>query len=527
MIDTVLLKSGDIYLKPSSGGSSSPLPLGSKPWLNDQIIDMCQAIKKLETEIAPDGRDGRDVALKVDIFPPGAPDTPDNYAVLWRLVTRPGEVEDTWKPLVWRKDLVGPEGPTGASGEPGTKGDKGDPGTSVKFSGSVAVASDLIKQTHAIKGDGYIVTSTNDLWVLSGDSPLVMKNWINVGKITGPKGDKGDKGATGPRGSTGPKGDAGGISAFLTQWIVDTATNQAISYVMMDVNSMINDAMETMANQLANMAEDAAEAAVNKAIEDMMDEFKGEKGDKGDKGEDGKNGTSFNLVGKYDTVAAFQLSWPAVEENVGVAAMIGPDVDPQKHLWSITKSSSIGIPTYGYKDMGVIAGPKGEDATWNVSIRDKDFVETINIEVESDLPGGVAGMFIQETDSILVEGLSGSIADPNQVGFRMKMKYPIPTLVADDATIGTPTKDKVLSNDGHVLKWVEGGSGGSSAKDQILLKGADSRIWALNIDNNGNLHQDLSIDTTDDVVLKIKSPNGKNWGITIDRTGRINVSEVI
>ncbi|MGL5014326.1 MAG: hypothetical protein ACRC6V_08575, partial [Bacteroidales bacterium] len=180
---------------------------------------------------------------------------------------------------------------------------------------------------------------------------------------------------------------------------------------------------------------------------------------------------------------------------------------------------------YTYEDMGDIRGPKGEDATWEVSVRDKDFVETKSITVESDLPDGVAGMYIQETDSILVEGLSGSQANAKQVGFRMSMKYPIPKLVKE-GDHGVPTKGKVLGNDGEKLEWVEGGSGGGNTEEEILLKGADNKIWALHIDDEGRLHQDLSVNNTDKDVLKLKSPNGQKWGVTINNTGKINISEV-
>ncbi|MGL5963939.1 MAG: hypothetical protein ACRCZ2_06060, partial [Fusobacteriaceae bacterium] len=265
------------------------------------------------------------------------------------------------------------------------------------------------------------------------------------------------------------------------------------------------------------------------AVEDAVKDLKGDKGDKGDDGEKGEDGKSVRMVGKYDTLTQFMTKWPATEENVGVGALIGKDGEA-KILWAITMTPGIGSlpPHYTYEELGDIRGPKGEDATWKVSVRDKDFVETKNITVETDLPGGVAGMYIQETASILVEGLSGSQASPKQVGFRMRMKYPIPELIKDGQSPGTPTKDKVLSNDGEKLMWVDQTGGSGKSEEEILLKTTGgNRIWALSIDNQGRLHQDLSMETTDTEMLKLKSPNGQNWGIIIDRNGNLIVSEVV
>ncbi|MGL5377694.1 MAG: hypothetical protein ACRDAT_05345, partial [Cetobacterium sp.] len=325
MAETVLLKSGDLYFSPTAGGSNATLPLDRKVWLNEQIIKMCEDIKTMGGKPGKDGKDGRNVVMRVGIFPEGVPDLPENYAILWRVEPRPGEIEMPWQILARMKDLIGDQGPEGPIGPEGPTGADGKPGTSVKFKGVINNPSELTKLPDADLGDGYMDKMTGNLWVLTKQPFTDMKSWYNAGKIGGEKGAKGDRGPIGPRGADGPKGDSGGISAFLMQWIVDTATNQAISYVMMDVNSMINDAINDMANQLMTMAEDAAKDAVEKAINDMMDEFKGEKGDKGDDGEKGKDGTSFKLVGRFETVAGFQAAFPAIEANAGSAAMIGKD----------------------------------------------------------------------------------------------------------------------------------------------------------------------------------------------------------
>ncbi|MGL5013219.1 MAG: hypothetical protein ACRC6V_02865, partial [Bacteroidales bacterium] len=522
-----LLKSGDLFFSPSGGGCDTLLPSGKKIWLNDQIVEMYQDIIELQATggSGKDGKDGRSVELKVGIFPEGAPDAPENYAVQWKWMDHNDLPVDTWKPLVWYKDLAGKDGTEGPAGPVGPEGPAGPAGTAIKFKGSVRTINELMDLKDLDIGDGFLVTSKGSLWVLRAQPPAYLGSWADMGKILGPQGPRG---ATGPRGKDGAKGatgDSGSVSMFIIQWMVNAATSAAISGAMTEVSSMVNDAINDAINQMMSEMENMVTDAVEKAVEDALEDIKGEKGDKGDDGEKGDDGKSIRMVGKYELLSTFMTKYPAEKDNVGTGALIGKDGE-KKELWAITETPGIGgLPAhYTYEDMGDIQGPKGDAATWEVSVRDKDFVETKSITVESDLPNGVAGMYIQDTDSILVEGLSGSQVNAKQVGFRMAMKYPIPKLIKE-GDHGVPTAGKVLGNDGEKLAWVEGGTG-SSSDDEILLKGADNRIWALNIDDEGRLHQDLSVKNTDKEVLKLKSPNGQQWGITINNAGKLNISEV-
>lgn len=528
MSETVLLKSGDLYFDTSNGGSNVPLPVGRKLWLNEQIIDMCDNIMALQSQVGKDGKDGRDVVMRVGIFPEGAADIPENYAIMWRWQPRPGDIETSWQILMRYTDLKGQKGDDGAVGPEGPQGPAGAQGTGIAFKGSVVHSTELALLPMAQVGDGYLETSTGCLWVLMGQPWGIPTNWHNMGKISGPKGDKGDRGPQGKKGEKGDDGQAGSLSMFVVQWMVNTATSAAMSSVMIEVSTMVNDAINDAINQLMGQMENMVEQAVENTIEGMMDELKGDKGEKGDKGDAGKDGKSVRMVGRYDTLTEFTVRYPATKDNVGVATLIGKDGE-EKSLWAITETPAFGgLPAhYSYEELGDIRGPQGEAASWTVSIRDKAFTQKGDeLEVVSDLPSGVAGMYIQETDSILVEGIKGSQEDAKQVGFKMSMKYPIPKLVKEGEH-GIPTKGKVLGNDGEKLAWVEGGSGSGNTEEEILLKGADGRIWSLNIDDDGRLHQDLSIETTDKIVLKIKSPNGQNWGITIDNSGKLNISEVV
>lgn len=90
----------------------------------------------------------------------------------------------------------------GAKGDKGEKGEKGDTGTSLSVLGTVSSTNELPKT--AKDGDGYMIDG--DLYIAKNNK------FTNVGRIQGPKGDrglKGDKGNTGDRGIQGIKGDKG------------------------------------------------------------------------------------------------------------------------------------------------------------------------------------------------------------------------------------------------------------------------------------------------------------------------------
>ena len=114
--------------------------------------------------------------------------------------------------------VTGPTGPSGAdstvtgpTGPSGATGATGSAGTSVKIVGSVATPADLPMPYLGSIGDGYIVTSTGDLYVWDGSA------WTDVGQIVGPTGATGYTGPTGPSGAdstvTGPTGYTGPTGA--------------------------------------------------------------------------------------------------------------------------------------------------------------------------------------------------------------------------------------------------------------------------------------------------------------------------
>lgn len=99
--------------------------------------------------------------------------------------------------------IQGNVGPQGIQGIQGVKGDRGDQGISVTLVGNVTLPSDLNFSGNA--GEAYIVTSTGNLYFWN----TTVTNWVDIGPIVGPRGDKGDTGEQGPAGATGPQGDTG------------------------------------------------------------------------------------------------------------------------------------------------------------------------------------------------------------------------------------------------------------------------------------------------------------------------------
>ena len=108
---------------------------------------------------------------------------------------------------------TGPQGPQGIQGIQGPQGIQGIQGPQGLPGGSVAVMVDAESCTEI--GDGYI-NSDGDLMVLTNLSP---REFTNVGKIRGPKGETGATGPQGPQGpqgiqgETGPQGETGATGA--------------------------------------------------------------------------------------------------------------------------------------------------------------------------------------------------------------------------------------------------------------------------------------------------------------------------
>lgn len=112
------------------------------------------------------------------------------------------------------KGDTGPQGAPGATGAqgiqgiPGPKGDTGADGTSFRIYGRYASLA-LLQTAHPTGsvGEAYSVGTIEDntIYLWSVDD----SEWVDIGSLQGPKGDKGDTGAQGPEGRQGPKGDQG------------------------------------------------------------------------------------------------------------------------------------------------------------------------------------------------------------------------------------------------------------------------------------------------------------------------------
>lgn len=112
--------------------------------------------------------------------------------------------------------VTGPTGPQGNIGPTGEIGPKGNDGTSVTILGSYS-SFDELEKNHQTGSPGQSYLVDDNLYVWSDETA----NWINVGQIKGPQGErglqgergpqgpKGEQGATGPEGPIGPQGVAG------------------------------------------------------------------------------------------------------------------------------------------------------------------------------------------------------------------------------------------------------------------------------------------------------------------------------
>ncbi|MGL4252903.1 MAG: hypothetical protein ACRCR2_02425 [Fusobacteriaceae bacterium] len=437
------------------------------------IVPLEERVKALE---GVRGLDGRGIELKKGLFPedPNTPDNEDTRAILWRPIARPNESEFPWTLLVFEKEL---QGERGVDGE---KGEKGDAGANMTLRGAVNSTSELLTQTNAEVGWAFLLIPTGELYVFIGSAGQYadLSKWKNFGSFTGMKGNTGPQG---PRGPAGPKGSSGGISGFLLNWIVSTATNQALTAVQLEVNTAINDAINDMAMQLTNLAEDAAQSALEKALDDMMDEFKGEKGDKGDKGDDGndgKDGAACTILGHKAT--EFEL-FP-ITGKAGDAWLVGDENN--LYIWAANEVGGVDLGTW--KNVGKVQGPEGKpgkDADWVIQLRDEDNVATDLVKIE-DVAEGVPNMYIQGKDGVLVEAFMGT-----STGFTIKNKYPIPSINTGSGPFPS-TQGKVLSNDGTKLVWVE-----DKAQQETVE------------------------------VIRLQSPNGTVFLVTVTDDGRLNVME--
>lgn len=447
-----------------------------------RIIPLADRIAALE---GSRGMDGREIQLINNFFPViiGADGNPSTTqvegqepAIIWRLHPRNESDPQDWNLLVFLSELTGPEGP---AGDQGPEGPAGHDGSGVMIRGTVPTSGALTGLSGVEVGHCYVALDTHHVWICKTLPSSSMSSWEDMGTMTGVKGDRGDRGPQGPQGSRGPKGSSGGISSFLLSWVVSTATNAAITGVMLEVNDMVNDAINDAIMELTNTMQDVAQSAIDKTIEEMMDEFKGEKGEKGDKGDDGKDGKSGAacvIKGHKDT--EFEL-FP-ITGKAGDAWLVGEENNLYVWVPNVVAEVDIGK----WENVGKVVGPKGNDgldAQWRIQLLDdKDgLVDTI-IQIkptEDDAPN----MYVKGGDGILVKKSLGVVS-----GFSINTKYPIPKLIPTTSSLPS-TADKFLTNNGEKLEWVDIAID-DEPKESIKLKSPDNKIWNITVSNDGRLN---------------------------------------
>jgi len=97
----------------------------------------------------------------------------------------------------------GPQGPHGPEGEIGPQGMPGSDGTSFNVIGSVSQSSDLGEIYVGNSGDAFLVESSSHIYVWNGSS------WVDLGNISGPRGQQGPQGLQGESGPQGNDGEDG------------------------------------------------------------------------------------------------------------------------------------------------------------------------------------------------------------------------------------------------------------------------------------------------------------------------------
>ena len=96
---------------------------------------------------------------------------------------------------------IGPQGEAGPQGPQGPKGENGKDGVGIQILGQID-SEETLPETGE-PGHGWLVNG--DLYVWDNKH----SDWINVGNIQGPKGDKGEQGPQGERGLQGEQGPQG------------------------------------------------------------------------------------------------------------------------------------------------------------------------------------------------------------------------------------------------------------------------------------------------------------------------------
>ena len=152
----------------------------------------------------------------------------------------------------WLESLIGPQGPIGPQGiqgpkgDKGEKGDKGDVGKSINILDELDSLDDLPETANV--ADAYLIAIEGDgkhLFVFSQT-----QEWLDLGNIQGPKGDKGDPGpGLSPGGTTGQILVKKSNTDYDTEW--ETLLAQKTHYDNQDAHlsaTNVKDAIDELSN---------------------------------------------------------------------------------------------------------------------------------------------------------------------------------------------------------------------------------------------------------------------------------------
>jgi hypothetical protein len=134
----------------------------------------------------------------------------------------------------------------GQQGPPGRDGADGKDGRGINIKDSFPDYGAL-KAAHPVGDNGYGYIIKRDLYVWSPDD----SNWVNTGKIQGPKGEQGAQGIPGPQGPpgisiSGGGGTAGGgslpVGAVISAvWDAPSMSNGGVEFLLMDGRAVLED----------------------------------------------------------------------------------------------------------------------------------------------------------------------------------------------------------------------------------------------------------------------------------------------
>jgi hypothetical protein len=278
----------------------------------------------------------------------------------------------------------GPQGPQGAKGDPSTvpgpqgvpgpvgpQGAAGQNGQSIHITSGQADAATIQALPSPKQMDAHIAVDTGHLWVYEGTS------WVDVGNVTGPKGDtgpQGAQGAQGPRGvpgadSTvagpqGAKGDQGDPGARGAQGVGISFLTEVADRGQLPTTAPANSIALSQNDFSINWTQDGKNWTIVGFLRvQVVSGSQGPIGPIGPAGPQGPPGQTLQVKGVVKDAPSLPPTPPPLQVMVDQATHSMWIYDPSSSQ-AVTGPAAaapgyVGAPA-GWVDMGIIQGPKGD-----------------------------------------------------------------------------------------------------------------------------------------------------------------------